>query len=327
LRDIRSEKDPQIAAVVKVIASVSPDILLINGFDYDLNGIALAAFTDRLQNAGASYPYHFALRPNTGLRTGLDLDGDGRTETPRDSQGYGVFSGQNGMAIISKLPIIADNALDFSAMRWLDLPGAHLPQRGGKPFPSVEAQAIQRLSTTGHWVVPVRLAGGTILRVLAFHATPPVFDGPEDRNGLRNADEIRFWQVYLNGGLQAQSPEPPFVILGDANLDPIDGQGRHEAIVSLLQDTRLQDPKPTSEGGIIASRQQAGVNLSHRGDPAMDTSDFPDSPGPGNLRLDYVLPSADLRVTGAGVFWPPEDGDVAKASRHRLVWVDVVVDR
>ncbi|MCP1168405.1 hypothetical protein NHG85_07675, partial [Limimaricola sp. ASW11-118] len=52
--------------------------------------------------------------------------------------------------------------------------------------------------------------------------------------------------------------------------------------------------------------------------------------GPGNLRVDYVLPSrAGLTVTGAGVVWP-EGGDLAeaaaRASAHRLVWVDLLLD-
>ncbi len=43
--------------------------------------------------------------------------------------------------------------------------------------------------------------GGTV-HFLVSHPTPPVFDGPEDRNGARNADEIRLWQEYLSSGTQ-----------------------------------------------------------------------------------------------------------------------------
>ena len=35
------------------------------------------------------------------------------------------------------------------------------------------------------------------MHVLVSHPTPPTFDGPEDRNGLRNADEIAFWKQYV----------------------------------------------------------------------------------------------------------------------------------
>jgi hypothetical protein len=69
------------------------------------------------------------------------------------------------------------------------------------------------------------------------------------------------------------------------------------------------------------------VNAAHRGDPARDTADWPDDFGaPGNLRVDYVLPSSDWRILGAGVWWPEagEEAEVASAaSRHRMVWVDV----
>lgn len=48
--------------------------------------------------------------------------------------------------------------------------------------------------------------------------------------------------------------------------------------------------------------------------------------GPGNLRVDYVLPSIDLDVVGSGVYWPTTDDPHAylnRASDHRLVWIDV----
>lgn len=47
------------------------------------------------------------------------------------------------------------------------------------------------------------------------------------------------------------------------------------------------------------------------------------------VRVDYVLPSVDLKIVGGGVFWPFEDDDpqsyklAEKASDHRLVWIDV----
>ena len=63
----------------------------------------------------------------------------------------------------------------------------------------------------------------------------------------------------------------------------------------------------------------------HRGHPALDTSDFNDE-YTGNLRLDYLLPSANLEVTACGVFWPAADEsghDLVDASDHRLVWMDI----
>ena len=219
------------------------------------------------------------------------------------------------MALLSRHPVAAGEVRDFSALLWRDLPGATLPEVDGARFPSERALAVQRLSSTGHWAVPVEAPGGRVT-VLAFDATPPLFDGPEDRNGLRNADEIRLWQVYLDGAL-GPAPEGRFAVMGNANLDPVDGDGRHGAIAALLADPRLQDPAPRSLGGA------ASATPGHAGDPALDTADWRE-PDPGNLRVDYVLPSADWRVTGAGVHWPEGDGPAMDASRHRLVWVDVV---
>lgn len=313
--------------MVEAIAAARPDIVALQSFDFDHDGLALAALADRLRAQGLDYPHRFALPPNTGLRTGLDLDGDGETGGPGDAQGYGAFAGQGGMAVLSRFPILADRARDFSALLWADLPGATLPMRDGRPFPSTGALAVQRLSTTGHWDVPVQV-GGRVLHLLTFHASPPVFDGPEDRNGLRNRDELRLWSLYLDEALPG--PPPPadgFVILGDANLDPADGDGRSRAMAAFLADPRLTDPEPHSAGA--AAAPQTGANADDRGDPARDTVDWPDgATGPGNLRVDYVLPSADLTVTGAGVLWPadgPLAATVAAASRHRLVWVDLAL--
>ncbi|WP_246531783.1 endonuclease/exonuclease/phosphatase family protein [Pseudohalocynthiibacter aestuariivivens] len=323
-RDILRGDDTQIDAVVQVIIAVQPDVLLLQSFDYDFERQALKAFAALLGKQGKEYPYLFALRPNTGLQTGIDMNGDGRSGQPEDGQGYGRFSGQGGMALLSVFPILETEVRDFASFLWRDLPEALMPEVEGKPFPSEEAQQVQRLSSVAHWDVPIELSNSQTLHLFAYHATPPVFDGPEDRNGRRNHDETAFWQHYLDGALPERKTEAPFVILGDANLDPLDGDGRHAALSSLLKHHRIQDPAPTSAGGADAARKQSGVNDAHRGDPALDTVDWPDFTGrPGNLRVDYVLPSADLRVADSGVFWPLDDTLVTDASRHRLVWVDL----
>jgi len=331
VRDLAVGKDPQIAAVVKVIVATHPDVLLLTKIDYDYALVALTLLAKRLAARGQRYSHRFALRPNSGLASGLDLDGDGRLGGPGDAQGYGRFAGQGGMAILSKLPILATRAKDFSGFLWKSLPGALMPTRGGAPFPSARAWARQRLSSVGHWDVPLRLPDGRRLHLLAFAATPPVFDGPEDRNGRRNADEIRFWRLYLNGWSPdgKARAQAPFVLLGDSNLDPADGDGRRAAMRALLADPRLADPRPKSRGAVLAAHAQGGANTRQRGNPALDTVDWPDGGsrrGPGNMRVDYVLPSAGLAVIGAGVYWPAPGaaGEVAKAaSRHRLVWVDI----
>ena len=90
-----------------------------------------------------------------------------------------------------------------------------------------------------------------------------------------------------------------------------------EGISALLTHPALQDPAPRGGHG--------RVEPAHRGDPALDTVLYDDI---GGLRLDYVLPSQGVTVVGAGVLWPaaPNDplaADLATASRHFPVWVDL----
>lgn len=317
LRDILKE-DPQIVALAQVIAHARPDVLALQGFDYDLQGHALTAFQTHLAEIGHSMPHVYAAAPNTGIDTGYDLDGDGRLAEPEDAQSFGKYTGQGGMAVLSRVPIGA--VRNFSDLLWKDFPDAALPGPDELPFPAPEALTIQRLSSVAHWDIELRPESGPKFHLLTFHANTPVFDGPADRHGRRNHDEVTFWAKYLDGDLPFPAPEGPVVIAGNANLDLIDGDGRHDAIKALLTHPQLQDPSPQSAGGAAAA------DTDHRANPALDTVDWPDG-APGNLRVSYVLPDTRLRMIDSGVIWPAPDDPFAQtvetASRHRLVWVDI----
>lgn len=311
LQDLRRENMPQIEAFMAVLRELDADILLLTGVDYDTRQLALVALVDRLAAAGLSYPYHYARPPNAGLPTGLDLDRNGRLNQARDAMGYGRFQGQGGMALLSRLPIVTDAAQDYTDFLWADLPGALLP-----PDMTEVERAMQRLSSVNHWQVPVRLPNGQNMAVMGYAATPPVFDGPEDRNGRRNHDESAFWLRLMEGALPYPPPAPPFVLLGNANLDPEDGDGRPGAILALLQGAHVQDTAPRGSHG--------RAEPAHRGDPALDTALFTN--GAGGLRVDYVLPSTGLRVTDSGILWPapgPMAETLAQASNHAPVWVEI----
>lgn len=302
LRDMR-RGDPQVDAVVGVLTATRPDIVALQGLDWDLEGLALSALQQALNDAGLVYDHSFSAQPNSGIETAFDLDGDGKMGGPGDAQGWGRFTGQSGLAVLSRYPIATDQVQSYTSLLWRDLPGATLPSAEGAPFPSKEAQASQRLSYTAHWIVPIDTPKGR-LDLMTFHTSPPVFDGPEDRNGLRNKDEIRFWSLLMNKEL-GPAPASRFVIAGDANLDPDRSEGHRQAIRDLLAHPRLQDPIPTDAEGSAATVHWKGV---------------------GEMRVDYVLPSADWQVQDAGVFWPPPPARVIAetASRHRLVWVDLL---
>lgn len=118
------------------------------------------------------------------------------------------------------------------------------------------------------------------------------------------------------------------MIAGDLNTDPEDGDGHPDAVAQLLEAARVNGTvRPAGEGGVEAAELQGGANDEHAGDPAHDTADFADDPGPGNLRADYVLPSRGLPVLDTAVFWPATDDPVSEvadaASDHRMVWLDV----
>lgn len=322
-------------AVAAVIRAAAADVLLLAGFDQDPRGRALAAFRALLRQGedGIDYPHAFAPPGNEGVASGLDLDDDGRTMGRNDAHGWGRFPGNSGLALLSRLPLDAAAARTFATLPWTALPGADLPRRpDGGAFPDPARQAALRLSSRSHWDVALILPDGGRLHLLAANPTPPLFDGPEGFNRRRNADEIRFWAAYLDGtgftddqGRTAAAPAAPLVLLGNLNLDPLDGAGDHPAIAELLAHPRLRDPRPASPAAAAAGRD--GANARHRGDPRLDTADWRED-GPGNLRVDYVLPSADLAVTASGVFWPaPGDrlAAAASATSHRLVWVDLAL--
>ena len=342
--------DPQIKAVADIIETVDPDILLINEFDYDEKGEALELF--QANYLKGKYEFAYVAPSNTGVASGVDLDNDGTIVTEpgafgygNDAFGFGNYEGQYGFAIVSKHPIDTKNVRTFQTFRWRDMPGNLMP----KDWYGVEAQNVLRLSSKNHVDAPITI-GDTNIHILAAHPTPPTFDGPEDRNGKRNHDEIRMIADYISpdktgylqddlgkrGGLDATAK---FVIMGDLNADPFDGDSANNAIDQLLSHDRVADVSPKSTGAKAAAKIAGGANDEHKGPHETDTADFRDinddgTNAVGNLRLDYVLPSKNLNVVGSGVYWPAEGeagyelvgpGFPPVSSDHRLVWIDVKV--
>jgi hypothetical protein len=245
------------------------------------------------------------------------------------------------------------------------MPGALLPDDPRTAAPadwySPDELDVFRLSSKSHWDIPIEIGGKTV-HFLVSHPTPPVFDDPPafpagvDFNGRRNHDEIRFWADYITPGRASRyiyddngerggiRPGARFVIAGDQNSDPLDGDSIPGSTQQLL-DHPLVNTKtpPTSAGAVEASALQGGANLTHRSDPRFDTADFSDS-APGNLRADYVLPRKNMKVLDSAVFWPVQADPLFRltgvfnaaqwgpvggfpTSDHRLVWVEVKLVR
>ncbi|WP_240464839.1 endonuclease/exonuclease/phosphatase family protein [Paraferrimonas sp. SM1919] len=326
---LNSGEFEQINNIAEIIQRVRPDILLLNEFDYVANpqaGIELFKTKylgiSQQGQAPIEYPYVYIAPVNTGVKTGLKGEG-----VRLSHYGFGRYPGQYGMVLLSKYPIDTDNIRTFQKFLWKDMPNNLMPvEKDGSAWYSDREINIMRLSSKSHWDIPIQVCGQN-LHVLASHPTPPVFDGEEDRNGRRNHDEIRFWADYINadvnsyhvddsgvkGGYKAKAP---FVIMGDQNASPYEGDGVPGAIAQLLEHPKVtKSALPGSAGGKQnkPNNQYAGNHTAAWG-----------------MQADYVLPSADVSVTNSGVFWPTVDSAEARlvkdrfaSSDHRLVWVDV----
>lgn len=358
IADLSTPGNAQAQTIAEIVQRTRPEVLLINEFDFDADGTALRLFQKNYLSVGQNgarrifYRYRFTAPSNTGIPSGFDLDNNGSVGGPNDAFGFGLFAGQFGMAVYSKHPILWSKIRTFQHFLWKDMLGALVPDDPRTPQPadwySEEELDALRLSSKSHWDIPIRV-DRKVVHFLVSHPTPPVFDDPPffpegvDFNGRRNFDEIRLWADYISpgrasryiydddgvrGGLRRGSW---FVIAGDQNSDPLDGDSIPGSIQQLLEhplvNTKLT---PSSEGAVEASLLQGGANTSHRSDPAFDTADFADS-APGNLRADYVLPRRNLRIVEAAVFWPLQSDPLFRltgvfpfpSSDHRLVWIDV----
>lgn len=349
--DLSTPANTQAQNVAETIQRNHPDVLLLSEFDYDASHKAINLFRSNyleVSQNGANpitYPYAYTASSNTGVPSGHDLNNDGRIGGPGDAFGFGFFPGQYGMVVLSEYPINIPDVRTFQNFRWQDMPGALLPDNPTTPTPadwySPAELADVRLSSKSHWDIPINVNGKT-LHFLTAHPTPPVFDGPEDCNGRRNHDEIRLWADYVSGngdyiyddqgrhGGLAEGAR--FVIAGDLNADPRDGDSVPGAVTQLTDLPQVNDPEPKSLGGVAAA-EQGGANAGHKTNSAADTADFADG-NPGNLRVDYALPSSQLAVVNSRVYWPSPANPLSRltgtypfpTSDHRLVRVDVVLN-
>jgi len=240
-------------------------------------------------------------------------------------------------------PIDTAGMRTFQKFLWKDMPGANYPidPSTGQNYYSPEAWEILRLSSKNHVDVPVILPHG-ILHLLVAHPTPPAFDGPEDRNGKRNSDEIRFFADYITPGLRSEyiyddkrtfgglPEEQHFVIMGDMNADPADGDSYNHAIRQLLVHPSLhhlaamEQYVPSSNGSYENALKNPRKDKDNLGNPWHDTSVW-------GLRIDYILPSSRIKVKQSGVFWPESTDPLyylvkdQASSDHFLVWMDVTL--
>ena len=349
LSDLSSQNNVQVGKVAEIIQINRPDVVALLEFDYDADGAGIQLFQknylsiSRNGSTPIEYPYSYAVPTNTGYITPYDLNNDGKVALGDDAFGFGFYPGQYAFVVLSKYPIEKAAIRSFQNFLWNDMPEAMLPKKPGTDsmYYSSEELKILRLSSKNHVDVPINI-DGTIVHALVSHPTPPVFDGPEDRNGKRNHDEIRLWADYvqnkdymyddrgMKGGLPATEK---FVIMGDLNADPVDGEATGFPISQLIGNARISQEVltgqfiPKSEGG-KENVPKDPLRKNDKQDPSFDTAFW-------GLRADYVLPSSNMGVDSTGVFWP-KTGDplrrlvdqvefVNTSSDHLLIWANIRV--
>ncbi len=331
---------PQIRNIAEIIQRINPDIILLNEFDrIDNSANNIRDFINNYLGVSQhnqqtiNYPYFYQGKVNTGVKINSKSNRDKTNKIlPVDAHGFGYFVGHYGMALLSKYPIETNILRTFQKFKWHDMPNALKPitPNTKQPWYTEDIWQALRLSSKSHWDIPINV-NGEIVHILASHPTPPVFDGPENRNGNRNHDEIRFWFDYINikqgdyiydddHKKGAMKTNQRFVIVGDQNASTVEGDAimtkTSQGIIALLNSDKIQDPLPTSAGG---KNHSIGNKYS-----LYHTASW-------GMRADYVLPSTyGFTIKNSGVFWPQQHENTYRliknrqaSSDHRLVWVDL----
>jgi len=299
LHDIRRRADA-VEAAARFLSELDADVMVLMDIDHDLDGLAIATFAGRL-----GYAHWLAPMPNTGIQAGFDLDRDGRLTEPEDALGFGRFPGAGGVAVVSRWPLRL--VADLSTARWAEAASDFWPRNanGAAYFTAAEGAALP-LWSVGAFEVALDITNSqteaiTPLTLLAWHAAPPAFDGPEQRNRLRNAAQNASLLPRLDALHDAGQNVGPFILIGDSNLDPARGGGERGVMQTLTTHAAVQDPAPVALHPGLATADAA-------------TAWWPD--GPGALRVSYILPDRRLRVLDSGLAWMP-------GATHAAVWVDL----
>ncbi|EDP59267.1 endonuclease/exonuclease/phosphatase family protein [Vibrio sp. AND4] len=335
------------------------DKVALEGFQKNYLSVAQS-----LEGAGGTadlepieYPYTESYATNTGLNSGLDLDNNGiASQLPGDAWGFGFYHGQYAFALMSRYEIDTANTRTFQAFKWKDMEGAVTPtiticdgsqtipdgMKCGDDWYTPQEWDVVRLSSKNHVDAPIIIPtenGDEVIHLLMSHPTPPVFD--PGKNKVQNGAEVEFWHHYVQGkdyfyddagNKGGLADGAKFVMMGDQNLDPLDGDGFSDIMQAfhndplVNQDVMNGELYPTSYG---AAEHAVDKNSTHP-IPNRITSTF-------GLGVDYAMPSANLNIVDSGVYWAASyeigrklfnDSRIGKygngkdvSSDHRMVWI------
>lgn len=307
IRDLTAEKlrDPanaQVRAAAEIIKKFRPEVLSINEMECcrEAPDLFLRNFLNKADwGDPLDYRYYYQPPTNSGIYTA--------NPPPFEQKGFGLFPGQYGLALFSSFPILKENILNFNHFSWRDLPDSYL----GCDMEGVPLDIP--LFTTSFADVPVSI-GDCTLHIIMLHASIPVRGY---LNAQRNADQLKFLNQYISEdpNLPGIKPKPGryFVIMGDLNSDPEKGDSERKAINDLIANSRInykRVSRDTFMGPDLNKNTGEGVQVA-----------------PLELRLNYILPSRDIRIKELEIFRPEDDrywwDKARQASDHFFLWADL----
>ena len=352
LREMSTDKlvdpaDEQANAAAEILARFAPDIVSVNELQFDLQdtptpgmpGASPATARGSFDVEGADNARRLAERiaaaggadiyPHTLLffgNSGLWWEGDTLGEDWYLLRGWGEFRGRFNTAVLSRFPILVDQVRVITELAWQDVPGNCIAQMESEIGIGVPA-GFPLFEKALH-IVPIQI-GDQVLDLILHHPVTPAFD---PINPYRNHDELLALRLLLDGELPGEAPlsaDAKFVILGDLNADPDDGDGIPGSIQQILDHPSVVSSFPAGSG-------TAGHNGQHNsylsGCGRDDGSTVDDPTVKFQLQLDYILPSTTVgEPLESLLFFPDyqtarEDFDLAcRASDHRFLYSDLAI--
>lgn len=325
--------NPQVAAAADVIARFDPDIIAINEIAFDLTGVdpEPGTFSDGMQNGallaeklnavtpGAPYEFHVLTFGNSGvLWEGYDAANHDPYFAERGNGGVGQFN----YAVLSRYPILEDDARVIVDVAWDSLPGHVGPTMQADI--GVAIPPGYPIFAKGLVIVPIDV-DGRVLHLVMNHPFPPI---NQPVNPYRHHDELLAMKLLLDGDLPGVEPLPAdarFVIAGDLNVDPDDGDALPGTIEQLFDHPLVVASQPNDGHGTFGNTPEQNTQAS-----ACPANDGPDPSTDRQLQLDYLMPSTTIGPPLAtGMFFPdpvaePADWQLAcMASDHFLLWADL----
>ena len=207
-----------------------------------------------------------------------------RSADPTTPSASASSPASTGMVVLSRFPIVTDEVRTFQQPAVGVDARRPAPRRPGNAGAGrlVHAPTSWRccaLSSKSYWDVPVDVdgrgdpparvasdaAGVRRRRKTATGCATPTRSASGPTTSPATTPPGSSTMPATAGGLAADAE---FVIVGDLNADPVDGDSVAGAIQQLLDLDRVQDPPPASEGAREAATTQAGANATQQGDPA-----------------------------------------------------------